>query len=84
MQELLDHEKLDFIDVATSSHNHTDHLDADTLTPLIKANPWLKLVIPEANRALALAACSTCAEASLALVFFLPIKRFVRLALSPG
>ena len=24
-------EKLDFVDVATSSHNHTDHLDAETL-----------------------------------------------------
>src|SRR5688500_17275535 len=23
-------ERLDFVDVVTSSHNHTDHLDADT------------------------------------------------------
>jgi L-ascorbate metabolism protein UlaG (beta-lactamase superfamily) len=44
-------QRLDFIDVVTSSHNHTDHLDADTLIPIIKANPWLKLVFPEANRA---------------------------------
>jgi L-ascorbate metabolism protein UlaG (beta-lactamase superfamily) len=44
-------ERLDFIDVVTSSHNHTDHLDADTLIPIIKANPWIKLVFPEANRA---------------------------------
>ena len=43
-------ERLDFIDVVTSSHNHTDHLDPDTLGPLIKANPKLELVIPEANR----------------------------------
>jgi L-ascorbate metabolism protein UlaG (beta-lactamase superfamily) len=42
---------LDFIDVATSTHNHTDHLDADTLNPLIAGNPQLKLVVPEANRA---------------------------------
>ena len=32
-------ERLNFIDVATSSHNHTDHLDPDTLGPLLKANP---------------------------------------------
>jgi L-ascorbate metabolism protein UlaG (beta-lactamase superfamily) len=43
-------ERLDFIDVVTSSHNHTDHLDRDTLVPLLKANPRLELIIPEANR----------------------------------
>ena len=44
-------EKLDFIDTVTSSHNHTDHLDAETLCPLLVVNPGLRLVIPEANRA---------------------------------
>ncbi len=44
-------ERLNFIDVVTSSHNHTDHLDAETLCPLLKANPELQLVVPEANRA---------------------------------
>lgn len=44
-------EKLDFVDVVTSSHNHTDHLDADSLKPLFAANPNMKFVIPEANRA---------------------------------
>ena len=44
-------EKLDFVDVVTSSHNHTDHLDAETLLPLLRVNPALKLLIPEANRA---------------------------------
>src|SRR5437016_9870547 len=43
-------ERLNFIDVVTSSHNHTDHLDAGTLVPLLAANPSLQLVIPEANR----------------------------------
>lgn len=42
---------LTMIDVVTSSHNHTDHLDADTLVPLFKANPDIQFVIPEANRA---------------------------------
>ena len=52
MTELaVDPARLDFIDVVTSSHNHTDHLDAETLGPLLRANANLKLVIPEANRA---------------------------------
>lgn len=42
--------RLDFIDMVTSSHNHTDHLDADTLIPIIKNNIDLKFIIPEANR----------------------------------
>src|SRR5579871_4668511 len=43
-------ERLNFIDVVTSSHNHTDHLDAETLQPLQRANPALRIVVPEANR----------------------------------
>lgn len=43
-------ERLDFIDVATSSHQHTDHLDGETLGPLRQANPAMELVIPEAHR----------------------------------
>jgi L-ascorbate metabolism protein UlaG (beta-lactamase superfamily) len=39
------------VDVVTSSHNHTDHLDHETLCPLLAANPHAVLVIPEANRA---------------------------------
>lgn len=50
-QIIVDPARLDFIDVVTSSHNHTDHLDRETLAPLMQANPNLKLVIPEANRA---------------------------------
>jgi L-ascorbate metabolism protein UlaG (beta-lactamase superfamily) len=30
-------ERLHFVEVVTSSHNHTDHLDAETLGPLLKA-----------------------------------------------
>ncbi|MEM6802553.1 MAG: MBL fold metallo-hydrolase [Bacteroidota bacterium] len=44
-------DKLDFIDIVSSSHNHTDHLDAETLIPLRAVNPKLSFVIPEANRA---------------------------------
>ena len=54
MTELVvDPRRLDFVDVVTSSHNHTDHLDGDTLGPLREANPDLQLVMPEANRAFA-------------------------------
>jgi L-ascorbate metabolism protein UlaG (beta-lactamase superfamily) len=42
--------RLAFIDVCTSSHNHTDHLDAETLNPLRESNPGMKFIIPEANR----------------------------------
>ena len=43
-------ERLTGIDVIASSHNHTDHLDAETLLPLLAANPKAKLLIPRANR----------------------------------
>lgn len=52
MTELvIDPHRLDFIDVVTSSHNHTDHLDAETLIPLLAVNPGLQMLIPAANRA---------------------------------
>jgi L-ascorbate metabolism protein UlaG (beta-lactamase superfamily) len=52
MTELvIDPARLSFVDVVTSTHNHTDHLDAETLRPILAANPGLKLVIAEANRA---------------------------------
>jgi L-ascorbate metabolism protein UlaG (beta-lactamase superfamily) len=44
-------EKLTGISVVTSSHSHTDHLDAETLLPLRAANPEMRIVIPDANRA---------------------------------
>ncbi len=49
-ERVLSPERLDFIDVVTSSHNHTDHLDATTLQSIFKVNPKVRFVIPEANR----------------------------------
>ncbi|MCB1230205.1 MAG: MBL fold metallo-hydrolase, partial [Verrucomicrobiae bacterium] len=48
-ERVIDPGRLDMVDVTTSSHNHTDHLDAETLLALKVANPNLKLVLPEAN-----------------------------------
>lgn len=50
-ERVIDPAMLDMIDIVTSSHNHTDHLDAETLRPLLSRNPDIRFVIPEANRA---------------------------------
>ena len=42
-------ERLDFVDIVTSSHNHTDHLDGETLIPLWMANPGMMVIVPRAN-----------------------------------
>jgi L-ascorbate metabolism protein UlaG (beta-lactamase superfamily) len=46
--------RLDMVDVVTSTHAHTDHLDAETLTPLRRVNANLRLVLPESNRTAAI------------------------------
>jgi L-ascorbate metabolism protein UlaG (beta-lactamase superfamily) len=52
MTELVvDPAQLSFVDIVTSSHNHTDHLDAETLRPILAGNPRPKLLIAESNRA---------------------------------
>lgn len=38
------------ISVVTSSHNHTDHLDAETLIPILANNPGIQFIVPEGNR----------------------------------
>jgi L-ascorbate metabolism protein UlaG (beta-lactamase superfamily) len=43
-------ELLKNISIVTSSHNHTDHLDAETLIPILQNNPGIQFIIPEANR----------------------------------
>ena len=42
-------DRLDFIDIATSSHRHTDHLDGETLRPLLQSNPQLEIIVPTAQ-----------------------------------
>ena len=54
MTELvIDPARLSFVNVVTSSHNHTDHLDAETLVRILTGDPRPKLVIAESNRAFA-------------------------------
>jgi L-ascorbate metabolism protein UlaG (beta-lactamase superfamily) len=49
-ERVIDPTMLTGISLVTSSHNHTDHLDQETLQPIIKNNPSIRFVIPEANR----------------------------------
>lgn len=49
-ERVIDPSLLTGISIVTSSHNHTDHLDAETLIPVLKNNPGIRFVIPEANR----------------------------------
>lgn len=48
-EQVIDPARLTMVDVVTSSHNHTDHLDPATLIPLVRANPGLQMVLPAAN-----------------------------------
>ena len=47
-------ERITSVDVITSSHNHTDHLDAETLLPLLESNPQARLLVTRANVAFVL------------------------------
>lgn len=44
--------RLNFIDVVTASHAHTDHLDPETLQALARVNREMRLVFPEAHQEL--------------------------------
>lgn len=54
-ERVVDPARLTGLSGVTASHAHTDHLDAETLGPLVRANPGLHLVFPEAIRPLAAA-----------------------------
>jgi L-ascorbate metabolism protein UlaG (beta-lactamase superfamily) len=49
-RRVIDPERLDFVNVVTSSHNHTDHLDGETVSALLRVNHELTVVVPAANR----------------------------------
>ena len=49
-ERVVDPRLLQHILIVTSSHNHTDHLDAETLMPVLDNNPGITFIIPEANR----------------------------------
>ena len=63
----VDPARLDFIDVVTASHAHTDHLDGLTLSAVFQASPRCTLVIPEACREIANARVSTMKSSSAGL-----------------
>jgi L-ascorbate metabolism protein UlaG (beta-lactamase superfamily) len=49
-RRVVDPNLIDGVNVITTSHNHTDHLDAETIRPVLVANPSAIVVAPEANR----------------------------------
>lgn len=49
-ERVIDPELFRNITAVSSSHNHTDHLDAETLMPILRNNPGIRFIIPEANR----------------------------------
>src|SRR5262249_50521990 len=51
-RRVVDPRRLDGVVCLTASHGHTDHLDAETLRPLLAANPAAVLVAPRATRRL--------------------------------
>jgi L-ascorbate metabolism protein UlaG (beta-lactamase superfamily) len=53
-ERVVDPARLAGIDLVTVSHAHTDHCDADTLRPVLDANPDARLVVGRANHALVL------------------------------
>jgi L-ascorbate metabolism protein UlaG (beta-lactamase superfamily) len=52
-ERVVDPSRLTGVSLVTSTHTHTDHLDAETLVPLLRASPGARLVLPAANEAFA-------------------------------
>ncbi len=49
-ERVVDPAALGFAEIVTSSHNHTDHLDRETLLPILTGKDLTHFVLPEANR----------------------------------
>jgi L-ascorbate metabolism protein UlaG (beta-lactamase superfamily) len=49
-EKVVEPDRLGFVSAVCCSHVHTDHLDAETIRPLLAVNPRLAVVIPEAIR----------------------------------
>ena len=47
-QRVVDPARLKFVSLLLCSHIHTDHLDADTLRPMLSDNPTAQMIGPEA------------------------------------
>jgi L-ascorbate metabolism protein UlaG (beta-lactamase superfamily) len=52
-RRVIDPARLDFISAAASTHNHTDHLDARTLKPIMDMSTDVAVIVGAANRAFA-------------------------------
>lgn len=52
-EKVVEPDRLGFIDVVTSTHNHTDHLDAYTVGPIMRSSPDVEVLVPAANRSFA-------------------------------
>ena len=52
-RRVVDPLSLDFVGAVAVTHNHTDHLDAQTLKPLIDVSVDLAVIVPRANRTFA-------------------------------
>jgi len=65
---VIDPARLDFLSAVTSSHNHTDHFDTETLAPIFAASPAMKLVLPAANVDFAVERLGDAARARLMLL----------------
>lgn len=49
-ERAIDPASLGFVEIVTSSHNHTDHLDRETILPILTAKTLTHFLLPEANR----------------------------------
>ena len=76
-ERVVDPAALDFIDVTTSSHGHTDHQDPETLCALACANPAMPLVLPAATVALC------CERTGLPKSRLIPIDEGLTLEIGP-